>query len=327
MESKCPSNYPGATMVAPTAEWAVRSEARTKSKSGESRLSDFALHDCQDAVTISAFCTFLHRLQPPPSSITLTIHSTKMAAIDPSLSSEPANTNANQQIPPITQAVAQGSPMQTLQPQHPDHYRALPPPQQMYAPPYQPHQQMQYPPPQPAPRQRTAIACRYCRRRKVCAKLTFQTRDRIANVALRFAAQASTSRRMAGAPTASASHKSVSSLRSVAKRKRSSRRTPSGVAKVLRRSSCMARTGSRFHNTAIAIPTHHHSNPLGSIHHLRKATLSSLPCINNRLHKVVLAKSDQATSHTLRRFRHQILVRRRRSLVMDSSTVIQILLV
>ncbi|KAK5133141.1 hypothetical protein LTR08_008165 [Meristemomyces frigidus] len=37
----------------------------------------------------------------------------------------------------------------------------------MYPPPYQPQQQMGYPPNQPAPRQRTAIACRYCRRRKI----------------------------------------------------------------------------------------------------------------------------------------------------------------
>lgn len=70
------------------------------------------------------------------------------------------------QIPPISQAVPQGPTMQTLQPQHPDQYRALPAPPQMYAPPYQ-QPQMPYAPTQPAPRQRTAIACRYCRRRKI----------------------------------------------------------------------------------------------------------------------------------------------------------------
>jgi hypothetical protein len=46
-----------------------------------------------------------------------------------------------------------------------DPYRSLPPPAQMY-PGYGPP--MGYAAPaQPAPRQRTAIACRYCRRRKV----------------------------------------------------------------------------------------------------------------------------------------------------------------
>ncbi|EME49194.1 hypothetical protein DOTSEDRAFT_68063 [Dothistroma septosporum NZE10] len=88
---------------------------------------------------------------------------------------QPANNqyqprpNPNQ-LTPISQAVQQqGAPpaMQTLQPNHPDQYRALPPPQQMYGPPYQQAPQMAYPPTQPAPRQRTAIACRYCRRRKI----------------------------------------------------------------------------------------------------------------------------------------------------------------
>ncbi|KAK5115439.1 hypothetical protein LTR85_009899 [Meristemomyces frigidus] len=89
-----------------------------------------------------------------------------MGAIDPALAADGADPNSPQQIPPISQAVPQGPAMQTLQPQHPDQYRALPAPPQMYAPPYQP-QQMGYPPTQPAPRQRTAIACRYCRRRKI----------------------------------------------------------------------------------------------------------------------------------------------------------------
>ncbi|KAI5370455.1 putative zn(2)-C6 fungal-type DNA-binding domain-containing protein [Septoria linicola] len=77
---------------------------------------------------------------------------------------QPRPTN---QLPGIT-AAPQGPPaMATLQPNHPDQYRALPPPQTMYPPPYQQPQQMGYPPAQPAPRQRTAIACRYCRRRKI----------------------------------------------------------------------------------------------------------------------------------------------------------------
>ncbi|KAF2773685.1 hypothetical protein EJ03DRAFT_333338 [Teratosphaeria nubilosa] len=88
-----------------------------------------------------------------------------MGAIDPALTSDGADEDLTQQIPPISQALPQGPTMQTLQPQHPDQYRALPAPPQMYAPPYQ--QQMPYPPNQPAPRQRTAIACRYCRRRKI----------------------------------------------------------------------------------------------------------------------------------------------------------------
>ncbi|PNS14801.1 hypothetical protein CAC42_2030 [Sphaceloma murrayae] len=73
-----------------------------------------------------------------------------------------------EQIPPITQGhQPQGPAMATLQPQHPDQYRALPPPGAMYAhSPYHPQPPIQYPP-QPAPRQRTAIACRYCRRRKI----------------------------------------------------------------------------------------------------------------------------------------------------------------
>ncbi|SMR52121.1 unnamed protein product [Zymoseptoria tritici ST99CH_3D1] len=72
--------------------------------------------------------------------------------------------------PPPTHPPQQGPVMATLQPNHPDQYRALPslpPPGQMYAQPYQQAPQMGYPPTQPAPRQRTAIACRYCRRRKI----------------------------------------------------------------------------------------------------------------------------------------------------------------
>ena len=92
----------------------------------------------------------------------------EMSSIDPSLSSDnAADPNGMAQIPPIQQAVPQQpqgpGQMATMQPQHPDQYRALPPPH-MYAYPQQP---MPYAPPQPAPRQRTAIACRYCRRRKV----------------------------------------------------------------------------------------------------------------------------------------------------------------
>lgn len=96
--------------------------------------------------------------------------------IDPALATDTiSGNNADDDIskqigPPPTHAPQQGPVMATLQPSHPDQYRALPslpPPQQMYAPQYPQAQQMGYPPTQPAPRQRTAIACRYCRRRKV----------------------------------------------------------------------------------------------------------------------------------------------------------------
>lgn len=111
-------------------------------------------------------CT-LHFQPPHHLVIPFSTSPTNMAAIDPSLSSDPANANGAHQIPPISQAIPQQPAMATMQPQHPDQYRALPAPPQMYAPPYPGHPPMPYPP-QPAPRQRTAIACRYCRRRKVC---------------------------------------------------------------------------------------------------------------------------------------------------------------
>ncbi|KAK3622125.1 hypothetical protein LTR56_022351 [Elasticomyces elasticus] len=93
---------------------------------------------------------------------------TSMDPIDPALAAELADANGEHQLPPVSQAVQQAPPaMQTLQPHHPDQYRALPAPPQMYAPPYPQPPMGAYPPQQPAPRQRTAIACRYCRRRKI----------------------------------------------------------------------------------------------------------------------------------------------------------------
>ncbi|GAM89608.1 hypothetical protein ANO11243_076470 [Dothideomycetidae sp. 11243] len=73
------------------------------------------------------------------------------------------------QMPPMAQGHQAPPPnMATMQPQHPDQYRSLPPPGAMYShSPYHPQPQMPYAPHQPAPRQRTAIACRYCRRRKI----------------------------------------------------------------------------------------------------------------------------------------------------------------
>jgi hypothetical protein len=83
-----------------------------------------------------------------------------MSSIDPALSADGSNVNMDQskQMPPISQPMPQGAPtMQTLQPQHPDQYRALPPPQAIYNPHY-PQQPMPYQAAQPAPRQRTTIA-------------------------------------------------------------------------------------------------------------------------------------------------------------------------
>lgn len=98
-------------------------------------------------------------------------------AIDPALSNveNDADQDGEKQLTPIAQPGVQQPPpqqqgaptMPTLQPNHPDNYRALPPPGAIYPPPYQGAPQMAYPPTQPAPRQRTAIACRYCRRRKI----------------------------------------------------------------------------------------------------------------------------------------------------------------
>ncbi|KAF2209282.1 hypothetical protein CERZMDRAFT_86992 [Cercospora zeae-maydis SCOH1-5] len=88
------------------------------------------------------------------------------AEIDPALDAANAD-GVSKQLPGITAAPPGPPAMATLQPTHPDQYRALPPPQTMYPPPYAQPQQMGYPPAQPAPRQRTAIACRYCRRRKI----------------------------------------------------------------------------------------------------------------------------------------------------------------
>lgn len=84
-----------------------------------------------------------------------------MGAIDPALAAE-SGADASKQIPPISAALP---PHQ----QQPPDYRNLPAPQQMYPQAYaQPVIHHGYPPPaHPAPRQRTAIACRYCRRRKV----------------------------------------------------------------------------------------------------------------------------------------------------------------
>ncbi|KAK4508022.1 hypothetical protein PRZ48_001757 [Zasmidium cellare] len=96
-------------------------------------------------------------------------------AIDPALASEDITENNadldGEQLPPNTQPGPPGQPVhppvQNVQPVQPvmhDQYR-LPP---VFAPGYPQQPQMGgYPPAQPAPRQRTAIACRYCRRRKI----------------------------------------------------------------------------------------------------------------------------------------------------------------
>ena len=58
-----------------------------------------------------------------------------------------------------------GGPPQTLQPE-PMGYRGLPPPGGPYSP-YGYYGHAPHPQPAPAPRQRTAIACKYCRKRKI----------------------------------------------------------------------------------------------------------------------------------------------------------------
>ena len=57
VEPQCSTDVSSATMVAPTTKWTVCTETGPKSESGELRLTGFALHGCQDAVTISAFST------------------------------------------------------------------------------------------------------------------------------------------------------------------------------------------------------------------------------------------------------------------------------
>jgi len=192
--------------------------------------------------------------------------------------------------------------MQTLQPQHPDQYRALPAPPQMYAPPYQ--QQMPYPPAQPAPRQRTAIACRYCRRRKVCdasicvCDASISTNGRFH----RFAARATTKTRKAAAPTASASRRSASSLPSVHRPRPSSPPTRSGAVRTRRRTrSSTAPTASHCRNTAVAISTHHHSSSPGSTN--RHQATPSNPCISNLRRRRSSNSSSSRHRPAFRRFR------------------------
>ncbi|CAD0084839.1 unnamed protein product [Aureobasidium vineae] len=133
-----------------------------------------------------------HQQHPPPPPSTSALHSTSSSGrnrlqhiptpsilnsviplryVESHTQAVSRDTNLSPvQIPPISQALPQGGPpnMTTLQPSHPDHYRSLPPPPMYgHAPPGHYQQPLPYPP-QPAPRQRTAIACRYCRRRKVC---------------------------------------------------------------------------------------------------------------------------------------------------------------
>lgn len=238
---------------------------------------------------------------PPPSFSNII----NMGDIDPSLSSEPADTNGAIQAPPNSQPMQPGQPMQTLQPSHPDQYRAvLPPPHTMYPPPYQGQPQMPYAPAQPAPRQRTAIACRYCRRRKVCDTIATRgyrvqlTRD------VRSVVQASTNPRMDAAPTASASPRNASSLPSRPRPKRSFLRTPFGAARTHHQiRSSTVHTANHSRNTAVAIRTHSKdSNKQASIHRRRRA-ISNSPCTDSLrrsrvLRKVVLDRSAPPTSRT-----------------------------
>jgi hypothetical protein len=156
--------------------------------------------------------------------------------------------------------------MTTLQPSHPDHYRSLPPPQMYgHAPPGHYQQPLPYPP-QPAPRQRTAIACRYCRRRKVCFP-----RPNLAVLLLthaRFDALDLISPRMVVVPTASVSHRNVSLHPSQHNRRHSSRRILSGDSRVPNHSNFTEPMVSLFLLNSTATPTLHRNTPT-----LHKATL------------------------------------------------------
>ena len=120
--------------------------------------------------------------------------------------------------------------MVTLQPQLQQDIYALPPPRSMY----QGHPQDPYrggPPQhinfnQPAPRQRTAIACRYCRRRKVIRPCHFPLLPLSETDDARSVVPASKLRRMGAARIASASSKNASSRPSPLKRKPLCPRTP-----------------------------------------------------------------------------------------------------
>lgn len=243
--------------------------------------------------------------------------------IDPALATDTISGNntdddVSKQIgPPPTHAPTQGPVMATLQPSHPDQYRALPslpPPQQMYAPQY-PAPQMGYPQAQPAPRQRTAIACRYCRRRKVrtASLFLFFLFDIFSTTPLtipRFDARGSISQKTVAAPTVNAFHKSASSLLSARRPRHLCRPTPSGVVRTHRLTrSCTARTVSHFQLVVATHILHRNSNLDSMGRHLR-ATSTHSPCTPNHHSKVLrlprcrlrtpamLAASVQMTSRT-----------------------------
>ena len=120
--------------------------------------------------------------------------------------------------------------MVTLQPQHHQDLYPLPPPRSMYQghpqDPYRggPPQHMSFN--QPAPRQRTAIACRYCRRRKVIRPVIARLCPVRKTDDDRSVVPASKLRRMAAAPTASVSSRNASLPPSPLKRKPLCPRTP-----------------------------------------------------------------------------------------------------
>ena len=100
-------------------------------------------------------------------------------------------------LPPQSDLYRQPGPQDAYRGPPPDHYRG-------------PTQHMTFN--QPAPRQRTAIACRYCRRRKVRTHLPSSALDTLTRS--RFAVPALRVRKMAAAPTARDSIKNASSPQS-----------------------------------------------------------------------------------------------------------------
>lgn len=208
--------------------------------------------------------------------------------------------------------------MTTLQPQHPEQYRSLPAPHTMYGPPppgYHPGP-MQYPQSQPAPRQRTAIACRYCRRRKVRAFAFPKIDKALIDCLLRSAALDSISQKMGGAQTVSAFRKSVSSRQSLRRHRLSYLRTPFGAIRDPYHSSSTAHTASPFLKARSCANTHHLNNSIARSSRMdntnnrrntaRQVSSSSKAC-RLHLHKDLLrhkvpAQSDRPKSRTRRRF-------------------------
>lgn len=105
----------------------------------------------------------------------------------------------------------------------------------------------QPPPQQAAPRQRTSIACRYCRKRKVEMRRPPDQASRVVAdmILYRFAAVGTQIRLTANAPTATSCASTVSSSPSRPTRRRHSCQSLPSQAACHREHLCMARTASR----------------------------------------------------------------------------------